>query len=251
MSINTDSKKLEVRIDTHKQLSTYEINDWILSCVQPHKNEKLLDIGCGTGKQIKSFSNHCGTFPKIIAIDASADSLKTVEKICLDKKIQNLKTVRGNMDELPDLLGLRNKFDLIISCFALYYSQNIPKIITTIKQLLENQGRFFVCGPVPGNNAELIEFHSQISKSQTNSDDFPMISSILPEIKKKFSKIEQYNFSNPLHFPNPNSLIDYWKSYHLYDPSLEDKFIINTKNYFEKHAEFISTKKVLGIIARM
>ena len=26
---------------------------------------------------------------------------------------------------------------------------------------------------------------------------------------------------------------------------------INTKNYFEKHAEFISTKKVLGIIARM
>ena len=38
---------------------------------------------------------------------------------------------------------------------------------------------------------------------------------------------EQYNFSNPLHFPNPNSLIDYWKSYHLYDPSLEDKFIIN------------------------
>ncbi|MCH6573872.1 MAG: hypothetical protein IH795_01515 [Bacteroidetes bacterium] len=38
MSVNTDSKKLEIRIETHKQFSTYDINDWILSCVQPQKN---------------------------------------------------------------------------------------------------------------------------------------------------------------------------------------------------------------------
>ena len=70
MSVNTDSKKLETRIETHKQFSTYDINEWILSYVKPQKNEKLLDIGCGTGEQILSFSKFCGSLSKIIAIDA-------------------------------------------------------------------------------------------------------------------------------------------------------------------------------------
>lgn len=251
MSINTDSKKLETRIETHKQFSTYDINDWILSCVQPQKNEKLLDIGCGTGEQILSFSKFCGSLSEIVVIDESTESLKIVEKRCSEKRIRKLKTIRANMDNLPDLLGNTNKFDLIISCFAIYYSKKIPELIATIKRLLNNEGRFFVCGPIQGNNSELIEFHSQILKSPIEHVEFPMTKTILPEIKKKFSMIEKFNFSNPLHFPNPDSLINYWKSYYLYDQNLEEEFIFKTKNYFKKHTEFISTKKIIGIIARL
>jgi len=137
------------------------------------------------------------------------------------------------MDNLPDLLGNTNKFDLIISCFAIYYSKKIPELIATIKRLLNNEGRFFVCGPIQGNNSELIEFHSQILKSPIEHIKFPMTKTILPEIKKKFS------------------MIDYWKSYYLYDQNLEEEFIFKTKNYFKKHTEFISTKKIIGIIARL
>jgi len=251
LSINTDSKKLETRIETHKQFSTYDINDWMLSCVKPRKNEKLLDIGCGTGEQILSFSKYCGTFSKILAIDASAESLKKVEKKCAEKKIQKLQTIQANMDDIPKLLKNTDKFDLIISCFALYYSKNIPEIITSIKNLLSIDGRFFVCGPMEGNNAELIEFHSQILKSPIEPNNFPMTRTILPEIKKNFSMIEEFNFSNPLHFPDPDSLIHYWKSYYLYNQNIEEEFISRTKNYFKSHTEFISTKKILGIIARL
>lgn len=251
MSVNTDSKKLETRIETHKQFSTYDINDWILSCVKPKNNEKLLDIGCGIGEQILSFSKFCGSLSEIVAIDASADSLKIVEKKCLEKKIQNLKTIKANMDNLSELLKDSEEFEMIISCFALYYSKKIPNIILTIKKLLNNEGRFFVCGPTEGNNTELIEFHSQILKSSLEPTDFPMNKIILPEIKKNFSKIEEFNFSNPLHFPDPDSLIHYWKSYYLYDQNIEEEFISKTKKYFENHTEFISTKKILGIIARL
>lgn len=251
MSINTDSKKLEIRIETHKQFSTYDINDWILSCVQPCNNEKLLDIGCGTGEQILSFTKNCGTLSKILAIDASAESLKIVEKKCLEKNIEKLQTIQDNMDNIPKLLKNTEKFDLIISCFALYYSKNIPEIISCIKNLLSTRGRFFVCGPMEGNNSELIEFHSQILKSPIESTDFPMTKTILPEIKKNFSIIEEFNFSNPLHFPDPNSLIQYWKSYYLYNQYIEKEFNSKIKNYFENHTEFISTKKILGIIARL
>jgi len=251
LSVNTDSKKLETRIETHKQFSTYDINEWILSYVKPQKNEKLLDIGCGTGEQILSFSKFCGSLSKIIAIDASEESLKIVEKKCSEKKIQKLKTIKANMDDLPDLLKNTDKFDLIVSCFAFYYSKKIPDLISTIKKLLDSEGRFFVCGPIEGNNAELIEFHSQILKSPLEPTDFPMTKTILPEIKNKFSRIEEFNFSNPLHFPDANSMINYWKSYYLYDQNIQEEFISKTKNYFEKHTEFISTKKILGIIARL
>jgi len=251
LSINTDSKKLETRIETHKQFSTYDINDWILSCVRPCNNEKLLDIGCGTGEQIISFSKNCGSLSKILAIDASAESLKIVEKKCSEKKIQNIQTIQTNMDDISKLVKNTDKFDLIISCFALYYSKNIPEIITAIKNLLSTGGRFFVCGPMEGNNAELINFHSQILKSSLELTDYPMTKTILPEIKKNFSIVEEYYFSNPLHFPEPGALINYWKSYYLYNQNIEEEFISKVKNYFDNYTEFISTKKILGLIARL
>lgn len=251
MSIKTDSKKLEVRINAHKQYSKYDINEWIISCVQPRKNEKLLDIGCGTGEQILRLSKFCGSFSEIIALDASDDSLKKVKNLAIENDIQNIIIMKGNMDELQNLLGSKKDFDLVISCFALYYSENIPKIILDVKKILSREDRFFVCGPTSGNNIELIEFQSQIMQSKIKQNKYPMTEYILPEIEKNFSHIKKYYFSNPITFPNYHALVNYWKSYYLYDPKIEEQFITHLKKYFQTNTEFITTKRVLGVIARV
>ena len=59
MSINTDTNKLIKRIQTHKNFSKYDINKWILERISFQDNQKLLDIGCGTGEQIKKLIHAC------------------------------------------------------------------------------------------------------------------------------------------------------------------------------------------------
>ena len=249
LSINTDYKKLVTRIDTHKQYSTYDINEWMISCVTPQEGEKLLDIGCGIGEQLLSFGKICGSDSSIVAIDESEESLQIAKKRCLENNLKKLNTFRGSMDNLSTLLGSLNKFDIVISCFALYYSKNIPKLITNIKKILATKGKFFVCGPVSGNNAELIDFHFQVANSQTKIMSYPMTEKILPEITKNFSNISKLYFSNPIHFPDSYSLVKYWKAYYLYDALIEKEFTSRIEEYFKKHKEFICTKKVLGIVA--
>lgn len=249
MSINTDYKKLETRIDTHKQYSTNNINDWILSCVSPHKGVQLLDIGCGTGEQLVLFGKTCGPDSFMIGIDESEESLQIAKQKCLENNIQKLKTFRGSMDNLDILLGKLENFDIVISCFALYYSKNIPKLISTIKKILSPKGKFFVCGPVLGNNAELIDFQNQITKSKIKPIPYPITETILPEILKNFSKVSKFYFTNPIRFPDSPSVIKYWEAYYLYDSSIKEDFTLKIEEHFTKHKEFICTKKVLGIVA--
>lgn len=250
LSINTDSKKLSNRISAHKNYSTYDINEWILQHISPKKGEKILDIGCGTGEQLLRCAKACGPGSTVIGIDASSDSLTIIKENCGKAGLTNVKTILGNIDDLLSILHSQNDFDIVISCFALYYSKNIPQLISDIKRVLNKDGRFFVCGPEIGNNSELIEFQSQISRS-FQAVKYPMSDLILPEIIRNFKNVSKFHFHNPLQFPNADSLIAYWKSYILFDATIKKDFISHTKKYFENHSKFITTKRVIGILAHM
>ena len=56
-------------------------------------------------------------------------------------------------------------------------------------------------------------------------NEYETLVEILPEIKNHFKEFSLDTFANPLSFPSSNSLIDYWKSYVLYEPNIEQEFI--------------------------
>ncbi len=175
----------------------------------------------------------------------SQDALEKISS-SISKTKNNVKLILGNMDNLDSLVN-SEKFDLVSSCFALYYSENIPLLIQKIKNILVSGGRFFVCGPIEGNNTELIKFHSQIPHAKKQSLPFIMSEKILPELKNQFKTISKDIFVNPLSFPSSNSLIDYWKSYALYEPHIEEEFIKKVQSHFSKNNAFVTTKKILGV----
>jgi ubiquinone/menaquinone biosynthesis C-methylase UbiE len=242
---STDTNFLTERINSHKQFSKNDINEWILPHIQLENGTKFLDIGCGTGEQLiriakKYPMTHC------MGIDISQNSLKHIENFAQKYSISNIKTKFVDIDNISVGIGDK-KFDVIISCFALYYSQNIPKLISSIKQHLNYDGKFFVCGPVEGNNKELVEFQLNIDGTTKKYGPFIMTDTILPEIQKFFSNVALDYFYNPISFPDPSSLFNYWKSYILYEPKIEKQFLEKIKKYFLKHKKFVTTKKVMGI----
>jgi len=248
MSIFTDTNKLIQRIDSHKKFSKKDVNTWIFKKISLKDGEKLLDIGCGTGAQLLKLVT---TFPnsEIFGIDASDTSLEIIKNYCKKNNITNVTTIQGNMDDCISLLKDTTDFDVIISSYALYYSENIPTLISNIKKILKPSGRFFVCGPMKGNNLELIEFQAKIENSLVKEPHYFMTEDILPEIKKNFKNVSEDYFSNPTHFPDSISLIQYWKSYYLYDEKIEKQFLENIKKFFEKNHAFVTTKKSIGILA--
>ena len=76
-----------------------------------------------------------------------------------------------------------------------------------------------------------------------------MSEQILPELENQFKILSKDIFVNPLSFPSVNSLIDYWKSYALYEPHIEEEFIKKVELHFSKNNTFVTTKKILGVVA--
>lgn len=246
MSIETDSDKLDNRIHENKKFQTFDITSWIINTITIKNEEKLLDIGCGTGEQLIPYAE-LNPKSSMFGFDYSDISIQKLSKKLKEKKISNISLMCGDMDSLLDLVKERD-FDIVTSCFALYYSKDIPKIIHSIKKLLNKNGRIFICGPKDGNNQELINFQSSISPDSIPKISYHMTESILPQIKKNFFNVKEFEFLNPIVFDNPISLLNYWKSYYLYDENIEKQFKKHLSEYFIKNSKFITTKKTIGIL---
>ena len=67
--------------------------------------------------------------------------------------------------------------------------------------------------------------------------------------KEIFANIEISHFENELKFNSHDVLHNYWSSYNLYDKTIENKFVNESKKHFSEHSFFITTKRVIGIKA--
>lgn len=244
-SMSTDSEKLAKRIQAHEKYSEYDINEWIFGILKIKDNESVLDIGCGTGKQLIPATKK--TKSLVVGVDASKESLESIEK-AIGKKNPNVKLVLSSMEDMQEKFRKFPKFDIIISCFAIYYSKNPAKTIIQLRGILKEGGRFFICGPGINNNKALLDLHSKIGKLPKMHKGF-FENFAIPFLKEKFKKAEVYKFENPLTFPDLNSLTEYWLSYSIGDKNKIEQFKKAAKKKFENEKKFTTVKEVIGVLA--
>ena len=244
-SINTDKEKLDKRIKTHEEYSKYEINDWIFDIIKIKNNDSILDVGCGTGKQLIPIAKKTNGI--VVGVDVKNESLDYIKEI-LKGKNNNVKLILSSMEEMYDKLKEFPKFDIIISCFAIYYSKKPEEIIKQLKGLLKNGGKFFICGPSINNNKALLELHSKIGELPKMHKGF-FENFAMPFIKENFDNVQVFKFKNPVTFPDINSLVEYWLSYSIGDKNKVNQFKMIAKNEFKDGKKFTTVKEVIGILA--
>ena len=141
---------LNNRISAHANFAKYEINDWIIPILDVKKDNHVLDIACGNGKQLIPISKMIDQAGSITGLDISKELLNEVR---LNTKNKNVILKQGKMEDIE--INFENEyFDLIFCCFGLYYSTDYKKTIKDIYNKLKNNGKCFVCGPIKGNNLE-------------------------------------------------------------------------------------------------
>ena len=249
MRLTSPETALGIRIDAHRRFSKREINDWILARISLEKGDKVLDIGCGNGKQLIPFAKTVGSSGLAYGIDVSQSLLDEALVVAKHDRV-NIQVKRCGMEQIRPCLGSMT-FDAISSCFSLYYSKRVSQTITDISNLLADKGRLFVCGPMRGNNAELAHLHQEVSdlpEDFVTHTEF-MENHALPLLRHEFRKVETSIFRNSIVFPDPESLLTYWRSYTLFVASARTQFDDLVKRRFSEDGSFVTNKVVLGILA--
>jgi ubiquinone/menaquinone biosynthesis C-methylase UbiE len=229
------------RIDIHQKFGSRDIDQWMLDLLHVPKGSRILDVGCGAGKQ-------CFVFHK--ALDGEADITGGDVSAELLEKARQENTRLGNQVRFVDLdFNKRfpfedDQFDLLSACFTIYYAEDIPFTIREMNRVLKPGGRLFTTGPMP-QNKQL--FYDIICKA-TQKPIPPMPGSsrygslILGSIQEVFSKVEVHIFENPLTFTDIDPFLTYTRA------SLSEDRKLWT-NLFEGKDDFERLMEEIGRVA--
>ena len=165
----------------------------MLNLMNPSKNQKLIDVACGTGDIAKLFLNRVNKFSEITCVDPNKGMIDK-GKVKL-KNYKNLKWIIASAEKLP---LQDNLFDFYTISFGLRNTKKLDKSLAEAYRVLKPGGRF-LC----------LEF----SKIQNSNLDFiyKNYSKMIPTIGKFVVGKEQpyeYLIKSIENFINQDELID-------------------------------------------
>jgi len=237
--------ELENRLKTNIRYGTNDIRPWIIDLLKPVMNEKILDVGCGSGEQVIPFAKETKNKSEIIGIDLSQKLLDLASK---EAKKESLKIKLFQHDANNNLPFDDGYFDAVTCCFTIYHIKNRLNLINEFHRTLKPGGRLLITGPDSENNHEMFDFFKKldIKISQMPRDLYK--NEIGNELQKKFSNVKYSIFENKVNFPSVADFISYIKMTQLFldnVPSDQQKNVsTQLEQMIEKNNELTLTKIV-------
>lgn len=115
--------------------------EWSFGFLPLDKEQELLDIGCGGGKNIKIMSRQLPD-ARIYGIDYSEASIKKSESLNR-KAVEEGRVIliNGNVNDLP---FEQDKFDVVTAFETVYFWQPIEQSLAQVYKVLKKGGRFMI-----------------------------------------------------------------------------------------------------------
>ncbi len=253
---------LQTRIDIHSQYGGRNIDQWMLDLLKLQPGIRILDVGCGSGKQCFSYDTSLQGQAEIHGGDVNVELLAQAK--AANAKINQRIAFREVNFNQP-LPYESNYFNLLSCCFAIYYAEDIPFTIAEMHRVLKSGGRLFTTGPMPANK----QLFYDIIREATGQPIPPMPGSsrfstgILSAVQQLFSTVEVHIFENPLTFTSAEPFIAYtraslsedrklWGSLFGGADSFEQvmqKISAVTERRIANEGKLVMTKVVGGILA--
>ena len=110
----------------------------LLNMMNPHNNQNLIDVACGTGDIAKLFLNLVNKSSQITCVDPNKGMIqKGKEKL---KEFKNLKWINASAENLP----IKDDcFDFYTISFGLRNTKNLNRALEEAYRVLKPGGRYF------------------------------------------------------------------------------------------------------------
>jgi SAM-dependent methyltransferase len=253
-----------VRSEVNKN-SDFDLEPWIQRRIALQPGERVLDIGCGNGKQVEVFSDLVGPQGSVVG----ADIFSRVHGL-LDAAKRKLEG-RSNVSFMDHDASFPfpekdAAFSCVTSCYSFYYVQDVRATLTEVKRLLTPGGRFFIVGPSWDNSRELYDLNQEITGRDLPADFrhklWRINEEVVPLAYQVFDRVEISPWVNRVHFRGEEGVkqaTDYYRASLLFeeesaDPLERERFLADFSQRIaaeiERHGVYYMVKRALGITMR-
>ena len=232
------TKDLAKRIELHTKFGARNIDEWMLNLIQLQPGNKILDVGCGSGKQCFSYYDNLKGNAQITGGDVSEDLLSQA-------RLEDARRQSGmkflSLDFNKQFPFENDQFDFISCCFAIYYAENVPFTIGEMHRVTRPGGRLFTTGPMPENKKIFYDIIKEATHKPipTMPGSSRYSSEFLSTIKSLYNKVDVHIFENPLTFTSVEPYIEYTRASMSEDRKLWSSFF-QSKDDFEKIIDSIT-----------
>lgn len=221
---------LNTRISIHEKYSTNKIGfgNWIFSHYDLSPNNKVLEIGCGTGDMWKQKLHLADEGINIILTDFS-ENMVSVAKDTLGER-NNISYGIVNIESIP---YDDNCFDRVIANMMLYHVPDLNKGLSEVKRVLTETG-YFYCATYGENGIMpfIAGLLGDYGITDTTNKNFTLQNGH-EILKKYFSDVQRLDYEDSLAVTDVEDLLDY--IYSLNNMSAITKIERETiKNILEK-----------------
>jgi methionyl-tRNA formyltransferase/ubiquinone/menaquinone biosynthesis C-methylase UbiE len=247
----TSTNNLKERSDVNQSYGVNNFDEWVDSLLDKIQFASVLDICSGTGNQLLKYAKKNNN-ASLMGVDISRESLQTADERLksIGAKRYTLKAIA--MEDLFEDAELNSRtFDLISCFYGLYYSRDTAKTLEQMMAHLTANGTMLIVGPYGNNNDSLfdiIERHFALPELVKRSASTFMEYEVVPLLSKHL-KVNTETFVNPVRYPNPKVLMDYWRASTFFSPEHENAVLRDIEEHFAMHGHFIMEKHIMACIA--
>jgi ubiquinone/menaquinone biosynthesis C-methylase UbiE len=243
---NSDTNALMSRAQINAAGAKYDLEEWILQLLPPLRGLHVLDLGCGTGKQVFRLAPLVTDAGSILGIDISPDAVAAVQQRAVAESLHFVSARQHGLDDCLEHLA-DNRFDLIVSSYAIYYAQDLAGLLKGLRSLLNDGGTLFVCGPGEGTNREMQDLVMQCTSDEVKRIPDFITAEGIDDVASSFTRHTVARLGNRIAFDSAGAVLSWWKNHNSFDSTAVDAVEKFLNKHFSQNSSFELTKNVLGV----